>query len=158
MSAILQVSKLRLRPMREGDLSFVTAIERDAYPFPWTAQIFRDCLRVGYSCWVADLQGQVEAYGVMSVSVGECHILNLCVRPELQRQGIGRRMLAHLIHLARKHGAETALLEVRPSNRPAIALYEQEGFAEVGVRRQYYPAANGREDALILAKDLSDHQ
>ncbi len=158
MSAILQVSELRLRPMSEGDLSFVTAIERDAYPFPWTAQIFRDCLRVGYSCWVADRQGKVEAYGVMSVGAGECHILNLCVRPELQRQGIGRRMLAHLIHLARKHGAETALLEVRPSNRPAIALYEQEGFAEVGVRRQYYPAAGGREDALILAKDLSDHQ
>ena len=158
MSAVLQVSELRLRPMSEDDLPLVTAIERDAYPFPWTAQIFRDCLRVGYSCWVADLQGQVEAYGVMSVSVGECHILNLCVRPELQRQGIGRRMLAHLLYLARKHGAETALLEVRPSNRPAVALYEREGFGEVGVRRHYYPAANGREDALILAKDLSGRQ
>ena len=155
MSAVPRVSELRLRPMCEDDLPLVTGIERDAYPFPWTEQIFRDCLRVGYSCWVADRYGHVEGYGVMSVAGGECHILNLCVRPELQRQGVGRRMLAHLLDLARKHGADTALLEVRPSNQPAIALYLRAGFGEVGVRRQYYPAANGREDALILAKDLA---
>ena len=155
MSAVPRLSEFRLRPMSEDDLSVVTGIEREAYPFPWTPQIFRDCLRVGYSCWVADRQGHVEGYGVMSVSAGECHILNLCVRPELQRRGVGRRMLAHLLYLARKHGAETALLEVRPSNQPAIALYQQAGFGEVGVRRRYYPAACGREDALILAKDLT---
>lgn len=155
MSAVLRVSEFRLRPMSEGDLPVVNGIEQDAYQFPWTEQIFRDCLRVGYSCWVADRYGDVEGYGVMSVSAGECHILNLCVRPELQRQGVGRRMLVHLLDLARKHGAETALLEVRPSNHPAVALYLHAGFGEVGIRSQYYPAANGREDALILAKDLT---
>ena len=155
MSAVPRLSELRLRPMSEDDLSIVTGIERDAYPFPWTLQIFRDCLRVGYSCWVADRDGHIEGYGVMSISAGECHILNLCVRPDLQRQGVGRRMLAHLLFLARKHEAQTALLEVRPSNHPAIALYQQAGFGEVGVRRRYYPAAYGREDALILAKDLT---
>ena len=155
MSAVLRISELHLRPMSEGDLSVVTEIEAQAYPFPWTAQIFRDCLRVGYSCWVAERHGDVEGYGVMSVGAGECHVLNLCVRPELQRQGVGRRMLAHLLDLARKHRAETALLEVRPSNRAAVVLYQRAGFGEVGIRRDYYPAAKGREDALILAKDLT---
>ncbi len=155
MNAVLRLSEARFRPMVEDDLPLVIGIEQEAYPFPWTEQIFRDCLRVGYSCWVADRDGHVDGYGVMSVSAGECHILNLCVRPELQRRGVGSRMLAHLLQLARKHGAGTALLEVRPSNHPAVALYQQAGFGEVGMRRQYYPAAHGREDALILAKDLT---
>lgn len=155
MSAVLRLSELRLRPMEEGDLSVVTGIEQEAYPFPWTGQIFQDCLRVGYSCWVAEQYGHVQGYGVMSVSAGECHILNLCVRPEFQRQGVGWRMLAHLLRLARKHRVETALLEVRPSNRAAVALYQCAGFSEVGIRPEYYPAAKGREDALILAKDLT---
>ncbi len=155
MSAVLQVPKNHLRPMSEGDLSDVTGIEAEAYPFPWTAQIFRDCLRVGYSCWVAERYGHIQGYGVMSVSAGECHILNLCVRPDLRRQGVGWRMLDHLLDLAREHRAETALLEVRPSNRAAVALYHRAGFGEVGIRREYYPAAKGREDALILARDLT---
>ncbi len=155
MSAVLRIPKLHLRPMSENDLSVVTGIEAEVYPFPWTEQIFRDCLRVGYSCWVAECHGHIQGYGVMSVAAGECHILNLCVRTNLRRQGVGWRMLDHLINLARKHRAETALLEVRPSNRAALALYHRAGFGEVGIRREYYPAAKGREDALILARDLT---
>ena len=144
-----------VRPMTPGDLDRVMEIELQAYPFPWTEQIFRDCLRLGYSCWVAELHGHIQGYGVMSVSAGECHILNLCVRPDFRRLGVGWRMLEHLIDLARTHRAETALLEVRPSNRAAVAPYHRGGFGEVGIRRAYYPAAKGREDALILARDLS---
>ena len=140
--------------MREADLDEVLAIERAAYPFPWTRGILEDCLRVGYGCWVLEQGRVVIGYGVISVAVGESHILNLCVRPEYQRQGHGRRLLDHLLALSRRHHADTALLEVRPSNRPALALYRQAGFNEVGMRRGYYPGTNGREDALILALAL----
>jgi ribosomal-protein-alanine N-acetyltransferase len=141
--------------MSELDLDEVVGIEQVAYPFPWTRGIFEDCLRVGYACWVLEQAGAIVAYGVLSVAVGEAHILNLCVRPERQRQGHGRSLLRHLLGLARRHHADTALLEVRPSNRAALALYQRLGFNEVGMRRGYYPGERGREDALILAIDLA---
>lgn len=141
--------------MSELDLDEVVGIEQAAYPFPWTRGIFEDCLRVGYACWVLEQEGAIAAYGVLSVAVGEAHILNLCVRPERQRQGYGRSLLRHLLGLARRHHADTALLEVRPSNRAALALYRSMGFNEVGTRRGYYPGERGREDALILAIDLA---
>jgi ribosomal-protein-alanine N-acetyltransferase len=144
----------RLRPMREGDLKQVLAVEQAAYPYPWTRGIFEDCLRVGYSCWVLEEGAQIVGYGVMTVAAGESHILNVCVRPERQRAGYGLRLLEHLVALSRRHHADTALLEVRPSNRAALALYRKAGFNEVGVRRGYYPGTNGREDALILALHL----
>jgi ribosomal-protein-alanine N-acetyltransferase len=156
MSAVLRVPKPEIRPMREADLSRVMAVEREAYAFPWSEQIFRDCLRVGYSCWVIERGGVLDAYGVMSVGAGESHILNLCVRPAVQRRGLGREVLAHLLQLARRHRAETVLLEVRPSNRAAFELYRNMGFNEVGIRRGYYPGHNGREDAVILARDLTE--
>jgi len=129
-------------------------IEIRAYDFPWTEGIFRDCLRVGYCCWCFENDEVVQGYGVMSAAAGESHILNLTVRPESQRQGIGSRLLKHFQQLARRHGADTLMLEVRPSNRNAISLYEKQGFNEIGVRRNYYPAENGREDALLLALSL----
>jgi ribosomal-protein-alanine N-acetyltransferase len=144
----------RIRTMREGDLATVLAIDRKAYEFPWTEGIFRDCLRVGYHCRVLEQTGDIMAYGVMSVAASEAHLLNLCVRPEVQRQGYGRRMLNHLVDLANRAGADVVLLEVRVSNEPAIALYHALGFNEIGQRKQYYPARQGREDALILALAL----
>jgi ribosomal-protein-alanine N-acetyltransferase len=141
--------------MRETDLDEILAVEQAAYPFPWTRGIFEDCLRVGYSCWVLEQDREIVGYGVMTVAAGESHILNVCVRPERQRAGHGLRLLEHLVALSRRHHADTALLEVRPSNRAALALYRKAGFNEVGVRRGYYPGTNGREDALILARYLA---
>jgi len=155
MSAVLKDADVRLRPMSESDLMQIMEIERRAYDFPWTPGIFRDCLRVGYCCWVYERGNVIEGYGVMSVAVGESHILNLCVQPESQDRGIGRRLLGHLMELARRHDAEMVLLEVRPSNKPALHLYKTMGFNEVGVRRHYYPGLRGREDALILASSLA---
>lgn len=154
MSAVVQNPGYSLRPMRDRDVPAIMRVETLAYPFPWTEGIFRDCLRVGYCCWVAEWAGEVVAYGVMSVAAGECHILNLCVHPELQGQGLGRRMLRCLLTLGREHNADTAFLEVRGSNRLAVRLYAAEGFCEVGMRRGYYPAADGREDAVIMARPL----
>lgn len=154
MSAVTHFQAPTLRPMRESDVPVVMEIERHAYSHPWTPGIFRDCLRVGYNCWVmSDAQGLV-GYGVMSVLAGECHILNVCIRPALQKRGYGRQLMQHLLGLAREYGASLALLEVRPSNVAAIRMYESMGFSEVGVRKAYYPAAHGREDGLILALEL----
>lgn len=154
MSAIL-ADQSRLRPLTPEDLEAIMEIERRAYRFSWTAGIFRDCLRVGYCCWCYEYNDRIEGYGVMSVAAGESHILNLTVRPESQRQGIGARLMRHFLQLARRHNADIVMLEVRPSNTPAVRLYEKMGFNEVGVRRNYYPADQGREDALLLALSLS---
>ena len=154
MSAILARQGSRIRPLASADLDAVMDIECRAYDFPWTRGIFRDCLRVGYCCWCYENDGLIQGYGVMSVAAGESHILNLTVRPESQRQGIGRKLMRHFLHLARRHDADTVMLEVRPSNVSAISLYEKMGFNEIGVRRNYYPADEGREDALLLALSL----
>lgn len=154
MSAVVQLPSTRVRYMSRSDMPSVISIERDAYDFPWTEGIFRDCLRVGYSCWVYEEEKEILAYGVMSIAAGECHLLNLCVHPGAQGRGIGRLMLRRLLGIARHHGSDTILLEVRPSNHVAQRLYFAEGFNEVGTRPGYYPAKHGREDALVLAKAL----
>lgn len=154
MSAILSAPGERLRPMTVDDLERVMAIEPRAYEFPWSEGIFRDCLRVGYCCWCYEENDELLGYGVMSVAAGESHILNLTVRPESQRKGIGRKLMKNFIQLAQRHHAETLMLEVRPSNVSAIRLYESMGFNEISRRRNYYPAHGGREDALIFAMSL----
>ena len=140
--------------MREQDLNGVLEIEGEAYEFPWAKGIFRDCLRVGYKCFVVEEGGELLAYAIMSVAAREAHILNLCIRPRCQRRGLGKRLLHFLLESAARAGADTLFLEARPSNTAAVHLYRSAGFCEVGSRRGYYPAAAGREDALVLAKTL----
>ncbi len=154
MSAVPTSLTPRLRPMLETDVAGVMAVERTVYPFPWTAGIFRDCLRVGYCCYVWEQGAEIHGYGVMSAGGGEAHILNLAVRSESQGQGLGRRMLEHLIDIASRYGVDAVFLEVRPSNKRAVALYHHVGFEQVGVRHNYYPDQQGREDALIMARQL----
>ncbi len=141
--------------MADDDLPSVLAVEEAGYEHPWTLGIFRDCLRVGYCCWVCQLGEQVIGHGVMSVAAGECHILNICVHPDWQGHGLGRKVLQRLLGIGRQHHADTAFLEVRVSNRAAIELYLSSGFNEVGLRKGYYPNTRGREDALVFAKDLA---
>jgi ribosomal-protein-alanine N-acetyltransferase len=154
MSAILKEPALEFRPMRVEDLVEVMEIERSSYPYPWTQTIFRDCLQAGYSCWVVVRSGLVEGYGIISIAAGESHLLNLCIRSEARSRGVGRKLLRHLVAIARRHDADILFLEVRASNAVARSLYQQEGFNELGTRRNYYPHARGREDALILARTL----
>lgn len=155
MSAVVKNRIPDFRPMVEDDLPGIMVIERDVYEFPWSVGIFSDCLQVGYCCWVLeDVNGQIEGYAVMSVAAGECHVLNLSVRRNSQGAGYGRRLLEYLLDVAANHKADVAFLEVRPSNAVARHLYDTAGFNEVGMRRNYYPARNGREDAIIMAKTL----
>ncbi|CAK0770098.1 (Ribosomal protein S18)-alanine N-acetyltransferase [Gammaproteobacteria bacterium] len=125
-----------------------------SYDFPWSKQLFEDCLRVGYCCWVCGDSDILCGYGILSVGAGECHVLNVCVVPKLRSQGLGRYLMRHLLHLGKRHRSDTAFLEVRVSNQTAIHLYQTLGFNEIGTRRAYYPARSGREDAIMFAKHL----
>jgi ribosomal-protein-alanine N-acetyltransferase len=150
----LPLPEVQLRPMTEADVDAIAALERESYPFPWSEGIFRDCLRVGYVCRVVELGPALIGYGVMSLGAGEAHILNLCVREAMRERGIGRTVLRHLLASAAAAGTDEAFLEVRPSNLAAIRLYQSMGFEPVGVRRGYYQAVGGREDAAVLRLDL----
>lgn len=147
---LLATPEVVIRTMVETDVSSVVAIERAAYQFPWSEGIFRDCLRVGYVCRVAVADNEVIGYGVMSVGAGEAHILNLCIDAHFRCRGVWRRMLEYLVDRARAAGMSEAFLEVRPSNTAAIRLYQSMGFEQVGIRRGYYQAIGGREDASVL--------
>ncbi len=150
---------LDLRPMRLADLPAVVQLETAGHLFPWTETIFGDCLRVGYNCWLA-LQTTppepeaIVGYGVMSVALDEAHILNLCVHPQQRNQGIGTRLMQFFLHLAHEHHAQRMFLEVRVSNPGAQHIYRKLGFTQVGVRKNYYPTLEGREDALVFTKNL----
>ncbi len=148
---------LQPRLMTEADLPLVMEIENRAYPVPWTTGIMRDCLRIGYHCWVYEQGGELIGYAILSTSmdVGEAHILNLCVRPESQGAGIGRQILEHMLDVTRDSGCHLILLEARPSNPVAVHLYRSMGFEQIGRRKAYYPLPGGREDALVFALDIS---
>ncbi|MGB5063323.1 MAG: ribosomal protein S18-alanine N-acetyltransferase [Candidatus Competibacter sp.] len=155
MTALREPRIGRFRPMLYADLREVIAIENRAYEFSWTEGIFRDCIRVGYHCQVLETShGFIQTYGVMSAAADEAHILNLCVRPELRGRGLSRHILGHLLELARTVEVQTVFLEVRPTNTAAVRLYSSAGFCEIGLRPDYYPSASGREDALVMAKEL----
>ena len=141
--------------MRESDLGAVRAIERGANAFPWSGEVFADCLRAGYTCTVLERAGMVDGFGILEIRGAESRVLNLCVRRLAQGQGLGRLLLDSILDTAHRRGADTLTLEVRTTNRKARHLYESMGFHEVGVRPGYYPAARGREDALILARNLN---
>jgi len=146
--------QIDFRQMTAEDLNDVMQVELTVYPYPWTKGILGDCIRTGYDCWVITDQQKIIGHGVLSVAAGESHLLNLAVSPDYQGQGIGRQMLAHLMDIARVKSADMILLEVRPSNKAAIHIYESIGFNEIGCRKAYYPAPKGKEDALLLACQL----
>lgn len=135
----------------------VLDIEKRAYEFPWTEGNFRDCLSSGYSAWVVESNFRdLLAYGLMTMAAGEAHILNLCVAPEYQCQGLGSFLLRHLVGQAFAARSDQLLLEVRASNAAAIALYQRHGFEELGRRKEYYPARGGREDALVFSLSFKE--
>lgn len=154
MSANLE-DLLEFRAMQELDLDAVMTIEDEAHAFPWSRGIFQDCIRVGYYCPVLVSKNNLIAYAVMSIAAGEAHIFNVCVNKQMRKQGFGRKMMLHLIDVAKLKKVTTVFLEVRPTNLVAQSLYSQLGFSEVGKRKDYYPAENEtREDAVIMAIEL----
>ena len=153
MSALPQPA-FHYRPMRPEDLDAVAAVEREVYTHPWTRGNFADSLVAGHCAWVVEAGGGLAAYGVVMVGAGEAHLLNFSVARERQGRGLGRQLLAFFENRARELGCRTMLLEVRRSNDRARDLYVRAGFHELSVRRNYYPAEGGREDAILMGNDL----
>lgn len=155
MSASLAVAAgLQFRPMDESDLAWVAVQDAELYPFPWSAGNFADSISAGYGCWVMLDGAERVGYGVLMMVIDEAHILNISVVAARQKGGLGRRLLEHFATLARQAGARRLLLEVRPSNGPALALYERTDFQTIGRRKGYYPAHGGREDGLVMSLAL----
>ena len=145
---------VRFRMLRDQDVDGVAAIESDVYAFPWTAGNFRDSLQAGYRCWGCWNGDELVGYAILMTAVDEAHLLNLAVSRDWQRRGIGHRLLHFIMAEARKLECVMLYLEVRPSNLAAIQLYETAGFQQLGLRRDYYPAVTGREDALFFGLEL----
>jgi ribosomal-protein-alanine N-acetyltransferase len=154
MSAVSPLRHPVIRALAPEDLDRVVEIEQACYPFPWTRGIFADCLRAGYVCVGLQSGSRLAGYSVMNWAAGEAHLLNLCVHPEFQRLGYGRLLLDQALAQARARGCHAMFLEVRPSNQRAGRLYARAGFRPVGERPAYYPAHEGREDAVVMRLDL----
>ncbi len=153
MSALPQYQP-QFRPMSYEDLIAICRIEPTIYSHPWTYGNFKDSLDSGYSGWVMEIAGEISGYALVMMVLDEAHLLNISVGMNHQGQGLGRTLLAHMIEVSRGHKAGNMFLEVRASNTKAIGLYESMGFCEMGIRRNYYPAAQGREDAVLMGLAL----
>jgi ribosomal-protein-alanine N-acetyltransferase len=156
MRAPLFEAAAGMLPMSERDIDDVLRIENRVCSHPWSRTNFTDSLGSGHSCWVCRASGELAGYFVLMRIIDEAHLLNLGVALERQGQGFGARLLRHAMDAARHGGAVTLLLEVRPSNERALALYRHFGFRQIGVRRDYYPASGGREDALVFTRALEE--
>ena len=140
--------------MRAADLDEVMAIENAIYTHPWTRGNFTDSLTAGYECRTWRVGGELLGYFVLMIGAGEAHLLNLSIAPAYQRSGHGRALLREAVDIAGRLGAKSIFLEVRPSNTAAQSLYAKFGFRRIAVRRDYYPAKSGREDALVYTLPL----
>jgi len=147
--------KLTFEPMRVKHVPLIGTVERRNYDFSWSDAIFRDCIKANYVCQLVKLDGELIGYGIMQIGADEAHILNLCIDKPWQRRGFARVLLEHLVQQAIARRAQMMFLEVRPSNPRAIVLYEQSGFNEIGLRKNYYDSHKGREDALVMARSLA---
>ena len=155
MNAMLE-PRIEMLPMRPGDLDEVLAIEYGVYSFPWGRGNFVDSMSSGYSCWVCRVATELVGYFVVMMAVDEAHLLNIAIAKKHQSMGFGARLLRQAMSIARTSGGALLLLEVRPSNESALALYRHFGFQQIGVRQGYYPAEGGREDALVLTHELAE--
>jgi len=142
---------MKFRKMAELDLAKVLEVEQRAYEYPWTEGNFNDCLNGNYEIWLLESKGNIIGHGVISVAVGEAHLLNICVAKSCHGQGVGRSILRHLIERSLELEAGVMFLEVRESNLPALALYRSENYEQIGLRKNYYPALVGREHAIIMS-------
>jgi len=147
---------VKYRDMTRDDLLNVVNIEQEANQFPWTSKNFEDSLKANNQAWVfVNDSDEIQGYTIVQKVVDETHLLNICVKPSAQGHGLGREILNHIIDFASSISSVFIVLEVRSSNQRAQQLYLQAGFNEMSVRKNYYPAKEGREDAVLMGMDLS---
>ena len=144
-----------MRFMTLVDVERVLHIEQAVQAYPWTCGNFTDALNHGYECRVDEQDDEIRAYAVLMPVLDEAELLNIAVAAGQQRKGLGRLMLREILNAARQKNTRRVFLEVRPSNIAAIALYRSLGFAEIGIRRGYYLNDHGKEDAVMMACDLT---
>jgi ribosomal-protein-alanine N-acetyltransferase len=145
---------IAIRPLIPDDLPKVVSIEGDTQVAPWSAAAFQRCLDANYPGWVLEVDGETVGFIVISLALGECHVLNLCIHASRQRQGLGRELLTSALTWAKAQGAGIVYLEVRRSNHQAITLYRKMNFKLIGERKAYYATPKGPEDAQVFARDL----
>ncbi len=145
---------LAFASMREEDLGWVSAREAELHAHPWSRGNFADSLASGYDAWVLSCDGVSAGYAIVMNVLDEAHLLDIGIVAALQGKGLATRFLDWLAEGARTRGACDFYLEVRPSNTAALRLYARSGFVEIGRRRGYYPAADGREDAVVMRRAL----
>jgi len=155
MNSLIDKNNVQFRLMELRDLGRIVDIERAGYPIPWSRSVFEDCFSKQNECWVLEFDGKLCGYAIISMILDEAHLLNLCIDPLYGRRGLGRVLLRHIVDRAVSRNASVFFLEVRTSNKHAIGLYFSEGFNEVGIRPNYYPTLEGREDALLMTLELS---
>lgn len=143
---------LVINTLSRDDMPAILEIEHSCHSSPWSEGIFEDCFKATYRLWAARLNGELAGYAVVTYQYDEAHLLNLCVSPAARGLGIARRLLQYLIAGSAQDGMQLLLLEVRHSNRAAYRLYCSEGFEQIGVRPDYYPAPNGRENARVMTR------
>lgn len=150
-----QDASLELVCLEASDLGDILELERQGYRNPWGESVFLGCFREDYRLWGIRVAGALAGYCIAAYLVDEVHLLNVCVGTRHRKSGLGRRLLRHLAAEGAKEGMSRLILEVRRSNVPAIELYRSEGMSVIGERPGYYPDGAGREDALVMALELS---
>jgi ribosomal-protein-alanine N-acetyltransferase len=146
--------ELQFRDMTSADVDAVLGIEQQVHSHPWTRGNFADSLAAGHICKVYAAGQEIVGYAVLMPALDEVHLLDIGIATAHQRKGLGAELLDEMLVMARDKKFSRMLLEVRRSNFAANALYRKAGFAEIGVRRGYYPAAQGREDAIVMEYKL----
>jgi len=154
MNAQLNQPNISFREMHASDLDAVMQIEIVNFPFPWTAGNFKDSINSGHICLLLEIDEAVIGYAILMMVLDEAHLLNISVSSAWKCKGWGRHLLNHMMQIGREKGGLNMFLEVRPSNVSAITLYESIGFNEMGMRPGYYPAHNGRENAVLMGVAL----
>lgn len=144
-----------IKPVTLGDIADIYRIEIKAYSYPWSEGLLKSCLGPGYFFYaLVDVDARIVGYAILNCILDEAHLLNICIKPSFQGQGLGGQLLDRMIDIASRQRIDTLFLEVRASNQAARRLYEKHGFNQYGLRAHYYPADEGREDAVLYARRL----
>jgi ribosomal-protein-alanine N-acetyltransferase len=151
---------LNIRHMKDTDIENVYAIESNVHITPWSRDILRDCVLVGYDCRVLEINNGdspiLGGYIIARLNENICHILNFCIAKPLQSKGFGRKLLQTFLYSLSKYTTtDSVILEVRPSNTTAIHLYQTMGFEKVEIKKEYYKDKDSVEDAILLKKTLN---
>lgn len=145
---------LIIRDMRYDDLPTVAAMEKELFSDPWPVSIFREDINSDYSYpLVAQSDNAIVGYAIIWVGVNEGHLTNIAVAKPFQRKSIAKKLLSYILRLAADMELAQVLLEVRPSNQPAIFLYKSFGFEQMAVRKKYYNKPI--EDCLVMRKVIT---